>query len=72
MNFKLNIFYIGFIIDDILFPIQSLITRLNSQRLSVVTRAWAAYAASVENMVVDFELKHREFYVLGDFKRENV
>ena len=31
-----------FIIDCILFPIESLITCLNSQRLSVVTRAWAA------------------------------
>ena len=38
----LSIFY-GFIIDGILFPIQSLKTGLNSQRLYVVTRAWAAY-----------------------------
>ena len=38
--------FLGFIIDCILFPIQSLITRLNSQRLSVVTRAWAAYGIS--------------------------
>ena len=46
MNVKLSIF-LGFIIDCILFPIQSLITRLNSQRLSVVTRAWAAYGMTL-------------------------
>ena len=34
MNVKLSVF-LGFIIDDILFPRQSLITRLNSQRLPV-------------------------------------
>ena len=27
---------------------------------------------TVKNMVVDFELKHREFHDFGDFKRENV
>ena len=34
MNVKLRVF-LGFIIDGILFPIQSFITRLNSQRLPV-------------------------------------
>ena len=34
MNVKLSVF-LGFIIDGILFPIQSLITRSNSQRLPV-------------------------------------
>ena len=38
--------FLGFIIDGILFPIQSLIMRLNSQRLSVVTRGWAAYGVT--------------------------
>ena len=42
----------SFVIDCILFPIQSLTTRLNSQRLSVVTRAWAAYAV-ITNIDVD-------------------
>ena len=30
------------------------------------------FVASVKNMMVYFELKHQEFYVFGDFKRENV
>ena len=30
------------------------------------------FVASVKNMMVYFELKHREFYVFADFKRENV
>ena len=35
MNVKLSVFRLGFIIFGILFPIQSLTTRLNSQRLPV-------------------------------------
>ena len=30
------------------------------------------FVASVKNMMVYFELKQWEFYVFGDFKRENV
>ena len=46
--------FLGFIIDDIWFPIQSLITRLNSQRLSVVTRAWAAYGLHRDFSVFEY------------------
>ena len=52
MNVKLSVF-LGFIIDGILFPIQSLITRLNSQRKDAKT-----YAQQL-NVDVTFDEQHK-------------
>ena len=50
----------------ILFPIQSLITRLNSQRLSVVTRAWDAY--DLTDNIDKFDCLLFEMFLIGEHK----